>query len=137
MAAAAAPQPTAEGRPPLLSFRDAVSRPHIPIQEVTELKNGGSYKGEPALFYDSDEVSKLAAPFDQVLVGKFSGVRPNMEFLRKGFQIIGFKGDVSLGLLDAHHILIRFSQHEDYFRCWTRGSWSFKKTCDENPKMDP
>lgn len=111
MVAAVAPQPTAEGRPPLLSFRDAVSRSrrHIPIQEITELKNGGTYKGEPALFYDSDEVSRLAAPFDHVLVGKFTGVRPNMEFLRKGFQIIGYKGDVSLGLLDEHHILIRFS----------------------------
>lgn len=69
----------------------------------------------------------MASPFAMVLVGKFSTARPNMEFLRKGFQIIGFKGDVSLGLLDSYHILIRFALHEDYYRCWMRGSWSFKK----------
>ena len=116
-----------DGRPPQLSFRDAVSRPRIPIHEDTTIKEGGSFKGEPTLFYSKDEVSKLAAPFDHVLVEKFDAVRPNMAFLRKGFQIIGFKGDVDLELLDDHHILIRFSLQKDYYRCWMHESWDFKK----------
>ena len=41
--------------------------------------------------------------------------------------MIGFKGDVSLGLLDSRHILIRFALHENFYRCWIRGSWTFKK----------
>ena len=60
------------------------------------------------------------------LVGQFSDERPNMEFLRKGIQMIGFKGQVSLGLLDKHHVLIRFELHEDFYRFWIGGCWILK-----------
>ena len=119
----AAPQPI--DRPPP-SFKDVVARPVIPITEVTELKIGGVDQGEPAFIYSNEEYNNLAAPFDMVLVGQFSEARPNMVFLRKGFELIGFKGAVSLGMLDSKHVLIRFSLHEDFYRCWIRGSWNFK-----------
>ena len=75
------PRPTAEDRPPPVSYRDAVHCSAIPIKEATEIKNGSCYKGEPALFYSQEEFSHLVAPFDKTLVGKFIGDRPNMEFL--------------------------------------------------------
>lgn len=50
-----------------------------------------------------------------------------MEFIRRGFHTISFKGSFSLGLMDPRHILIRFEQEEDFHRCWLHGSWSFKK----------
>ena len=106
---AADPRPTAEVRPSPVSYQDVVHRPTILIKEVMDIKNGSCYKGEPAFFYTHEEFSHLAAPFDKTLVGKFTGARPNMEFLHKGFQIIWFKYYVSLGLLDSHPILIRFS----------------------------
>ena len=63
------------------------------------------------MLFSNKEYAKLADPFDMKLVGQFSAECPNMEFLRKGFQMIGFKGDVSLGLLDSRHILIRIALH--------------------------
>ena len=72
-------------RPPPNSFRDAVTRPSIPINEITDLKIGSSFRGEPALLYSNEEFARLAAPFDKVLVGQFTTTRPNMEFIRKGF----------------------------------------------------
>ena len=106
--------PPPSDRPPPVSFRDVVVRPSIPINENTELKIGDTFKGEPALIFSQDEFSKLAAPFDLVLIGKFTNSRPNMEFLRRGFRLIGFKGDVSLDLLNSHHVLLRFAIQEDY-----------------------
>lgn len=50
-----------------------------------------------------------------------------MEFIRKGFQTIGFKGGYRLGLIDQQHILIRFYLLEDYHRCWLHGFWNLKK----------
>lgn len=79
------------------------------------------------MLYTPSEVDFLAAPFNLTLIGKFAHDRPNMEFIRKGFSTIGFKGDYHLGLLDDSFVRIRFTQQDDYHRCWMHGTWSFKK----------
>lgn len=78
------------------------------------------------MIYLADEVDQLAALFHIHLVGKFSGVHPSMEFIKKGFSTIGFKGEFRLGLLVSQHILIRFTLPEDYHNCWMHGTWNFK-----------
>lgn len=50
-----------------------------------------------------------------------------MEFIRRGFKTIGFKGAYQLGLMDSQHIFIRFDLEEDFYRCWLHSSWIFKK----------
>ena len=111
-----------EGLP---TFRDVLSGPNMPIL-YSQIKEGGLYKGEPALLYSSDEVNNLAAPFQLTLIGKFLHTRLNMEFIKKGFSTIGFKGEYTIGLLDSLHIIIRFHSPEDYQHCWMHGTWSFK-----------
>lgn len=49
-----------------------------------------------------------------------------MEVLRKDFLAVGFKGSVTLGLLDPRHVLIRFEKEDDYHRCWFRGIRTFQ-----------
>lgn len=118
--------PRAEGLPPQKSFKDALSGQPILPPSSDGTKDGGIYKGEPALFFSKDEVNDLASPFQLVLIEKFKKNRLSMEFLRRGFTTIGFKGNVVLGLFDDRHIIIRFCLSEDYHRCWPRGSWNFK-----------
>lgn len=60
-----------------------------------------------------------------------------MEFPRRGFSTIGFKGGFTLRLFDDKHILIRFSLPEDYHRCWRRGSWNFKQHVKKVLKWSP
>lgn len=117
----------AEGQPSIPSFRDVLAGSKLPITIAPCIKEGSSYKGEPALLYTPSEVDSLAAPFHLTLIGKLSHDRPNMEFIRKGFSTICFQGDYHLGLLDDSHVLIRFTQQEDYHRCWMHGTWSFRK----------
>lgn len=82
------------------SFADMVRGTSVPM--VDAIKEETSYKGEPALDFTA------------------------MEFLRRGFKMIGFKGDFRLGLLDPKHVLIRFDLEENYHRCWLHRSWRFK-----------
>lgn len=60
-----------------------------------------------------------------------------MEFLRRRFSTIGFKGRFTLALFFDNHILIRFSLPEDYHRCWLRGSWNFKQHVMKVLKWSP
>lgn len=78
------------------------------------------------MFYTPAEVDFFVAPFSLSLIEKFEHNKPNIEFIRKGFSTIGFKGDYHLGLLANNRVLIRFTQQEDYQRCWMHGSWRFK-----------
>ena len=76
--------------------------------------------GEPAVCFSMDDIEKVAAPFQFSLVGKFSRGRLYMEDLRKFFCTLDLKGEVSLGLLDRRHVLIRLEHEADYYRVWAR-----------------
>ncbi|CAI9102482.1 OLC1v1000762C1 [Oldenlandia corymbosa var. corymbosa] len=81
------------------------------------------YKGEPAFLLTKEEDDKLAEPFKNALIGKFSKGRPSMEYLWAQFQKIGFKGEFSLGMLDHRLVLICFDQEDDFQRI--KGLWMF------------
>lgn len=108
----AALQSPTEGLPAKPSFADMVRGSSDLV--VKAIKEACSYKGEPALDFTDAEV----LPLHFALIGKFVTEQPTMEFLRKGFKTIEFKGDFCLGLMDTKHALILFDLEKDYHRCW-------------------
>lgn len=52
-------------------------------------------------------LNKLTEPFAISLVGKFNFCRPNMDHIRDFFHSLKLSGSFSVGLIDAHHILIK------------------------------
>ncbi|XP_071933805.1 uncharacterized protein [Coffea arabica] len=95
---------------------------------VPELGSLGSHRGEPALIISRQELTALAVPFRNALIGRFALRRPPMESIRKFFVSLGLKGEVSVGLLDAKHVLIRPSLEEDYSRLFIRRMWFFQNS---------
>lgn len=85
-----------------------------------------TFKGEPAVFFEEQELSSLAARFNLALIGKFAHGKPTTDVLYKEFQTIGLKGSFTIGWLDHRHVLLRFDFEEDYLRIWMKGSWSFR-----------
>ncbi|KAL3527899.1 hypothetical protein ACH5RR_012555 [Cinchona calisaya] len=81
------------------------------------------YKGDLAICFLNEEVENWFEPFNFSLVGRFEHRRPNMELIWKNFLTIGFKGAVSLGLLDHRYVLIRFDIEENFLRSWLKGMW--------------
>lgn len=70
-------------------------------QGASVVKETSAYKGRPIVFFTDEDVQVLSSPFKFVLVGKFSKGHSNMEDLCKDFQMVGFKGVYSIGLLDS------------------------------------
>ncbi|CAI9099019.1 OLC1v1035768C1 [Oldenlandia corymbosa var. corymbosa] len=54
-----------------------------------------------------------------------------MEYLRREFQTIGFKGSFSIGSIDFRHILICFDLEEDFHRCWLKAITPIATALDE------
>nr|XP_027083516.1 uncharacterized protein LOC113705806 [Coffea arabica] len=82
-----------------------------------------AHKGEPAVFFSREDIVKLAAPYKFVVVGKFSHGRPKLDDVRRFFSTLNLKNSVTIGHLDARHVLMRFNQEADFLRVWTRGIW--------------
>lgn len=74
---------------------------------VPSFKPSSQYKGEPAIFFEEEEIGSLAASLHNCLIGKFSYGKVLMEVLRKEFHKIDFKGSSTIGCLDPRHVLIR------------------------------
>lgn len=137
----AAPAGAAPAPSPPRSFADVVSNSaesSIPIRPPEK------FKGMPAVSFSDQDIQILAQKFKFALIGKFSKGRPPMVSIRKTFELIGFGGHFSLGLIDQKHILINFDLEEDYQRCWLRKSWSiqgfimniFKWSPDFRPEVE-
>ncbi|MDD0148503.1 DUF4283 domain-containing protein, partial [Shigella flexneri] len=84
------------------------------------LKQPGSFKGEPAITFSEEEMASLNAPFRLSLVGKFTLGRPALTEIRKIIISFGLKAEISIGLLDQKHVLLRCSHEEDFQRIWLR-----------------
>ena len=52
----------------------------------------GSYRGEPALVLSRQDMDNIAAPYHNVLVGRFAFSRPPMEVISRFFTALGLKG---------------------------------------------
>lgn len=96
----------------------------------SEIKASGAFKAPsrfkelPAIFFDESEITELSSRFDLAIVGRFPSGRPNLALIRKIFDKVGFSEAFTVSLLDATHILIRFSSNSDFLRCLLRKSWS-------------
>ena len=62
-------------------------------------------------------------PFCNALVGRFAFNNPPMDAIHKFFMSLDFKGDCSVGLLDATHILIQSFLEENYTRIFVCRIW--------------
>ncbi|KAK9274317.1 hypothetical protein L1049_019131 [Liquidambar formosana] len=88
---------------------------------LTALKKVVYNNGEPGIYWSKDEIAESAAPLQQTLIGKCSYGRPFLGVIR---EFIGskwmLKGEFFVGILDPRHIIIRFSQFEDFVHTWLR-----------------
>nr|XP_027062887.1 uncharacterized protein LOC113689294 [Coffea arabica] len=82
-----------------------------------------SHKGEVAVFFSVEDISKLASPFRLSLVGKFSRGRPKLEDIKKFVRSLDLKDSYMVGHMDARHVLIHCSSESDFHRLWLRGIW--------------
>ncbi|XP_019166799.1 PREDICTED: uncharacterized protein LOC109162583 [Ipomoea nil] len=113
---------TGAAAPPPRSFADILSDTTMPPL----IRPSERYKGMPAISFSDDDVHIFAHKFRYALVCKFAKYRPPMAELRKAFELIGFGGAFTLGLLDQRHILMNFDHETDFQRCWLRKSCSIK-----------
>lgn len=89
------------------------------------VKSVSSYKRELAIFFNEDEISALASPYQLCLIGEFSHGKSSKESLHKEFYTMGFKAGFCISWLDQRHVLIRFDIEEDYMRL--KGQWNFQR----------
>ena len=82
-----------------------------------------SYKEEAAVIFSKDDVEKLIAPYRCTLVGKFSHGRPSLEEIWKFFATLNLKDQVSIGLIDYRHVLLKCTTKTDFNRIWMQGIW--------------
>ncbi|XP_019161197.1 PREDICTED: uncharacterized protein LOC109157811 [Ipomoea nil] len=115
--------PSGAAAPPPRTFADLLSSSSAspPLLRPPE-----RFKGMPAVSFLDEDVRSFSHKFRFALIGKFAKSRPPMAEIRKAFDLIGFGGAFSLGLLDQRHILMNFDYEADFQRCWLRKSWSIK-----------
>lgn len=71
--------------------------------------------GNPTIEFTEEEVSTLAIPFENALVGKFSGPYPSLIDISEEIKKIGnLKGEVSIGAFDFKYVIIRFQNPTDF-----------------------
>ena len=75
------------------------------------------------MVFKADDIVATAIPFRYTLVGKFSRGRPLLPNLCKFFSTLDLRDTVSVGLLDARHVLLRFHGEADFLRVWSRSLW--------------
>ena len=86
-----------------------------------------SYKGEAAVFFSMEDITKLASPFRLSLVGKFSRGRPKLEDIRKFIRFLDLKDTCMVRHMDSRHVLIRCSSESDFHCLRLRGIWYVEK----------
>lgn len=108
------PQTAASLKKP--TFADVVAPKIIPPLPVTRAVN--RFKGLPSITFSEDEVQRFSVHYQYSLISSFWNGRPTMKQLISCFERIDFKLTPKLGLLDEHHILITFTNQDDYQRCF-------------------
>ncbi|KAL0287184.1 UNVERIFIED_CONTAM: hypothetical protein Scaly_2773100 [Sesamum calycinum] len=139
--------------PPLRSYRDAVAgvavRPPSPPMsfDTASFWPMGMLtrdQGMKVRRFSSEEIARLSQPFRYALVGKFSHGYPSMQHLRRWMLAHGFRGDFSVGAINARHFFIKFALEEDYTKLWIKSIWFvdgfpmrvFKWTPTFNPREE-
>ena len=127
MAAAAAPSSQGGGLSSSPTFKkkafSALFQDRLPSEVVKVQAAVSTHRGEPAVVFNAADIAAVASPFRFTLVGKFSKGRPLLPELRKFFSMLDLKDSVSVGLLDARHVLLRFNGEADFLRVWARNVW--------------
>ncbi|XP_027127732.1 uncharacterized protein [Coffea arabica] len=116
-------QPRAGGHSPSPSTKSFASLFANESPSPIDLKKPAAHRGEPAIFFSREDIVKLAAPYKFALVGKFSHGRPKLDEVRRFFSKLDLKNPVTIGHLDARHVLLRFTLEANFLLVWTRGLW--------------
>ncbi|KAK8915964.1 hypothetical protein KSP39_PZI023309 [Platanthera zijinensis] len=88
------------------------SPPPRPISIVNDL---------PAILFTDEEIANLAKPFTLSLVGKLSARKPSMDSIRTLLNRLKLSGKYTTGTLDSRHMLITFTDENDYTRVFSQG----------------
>ena len=126
MAAEAAPPPSGGGHPSPMFRKTAFSELFAQQSTAASVEIQASlttHRGEPAVVFKADDIAAAATPFRYTLVGKFSRGRPLLPDLRKFFSTLDLRETISVGLLDARHVLLGFHGEADFLRVWFRSLW--------------
>ncbi|VFQ66033.1 unnamed protein product [Cuscuta campestris] len=108
------------------SFADVIgSSPPTYLQSISS-KTISKHKGYPAISFTPSEIKSLSAPYEFSLVGRFPKSRPPLPVLRQVLERIGFRNSYSVGVLAPSHVLLTFSNAEDYQRCFSKRIWQIQ-----------
>ncbi|PKA63450.1 hypothetical protein AXF42_Ash005345 [Apostasia shenzhenica] len=114
------------GNPPI-SFAAAVSSCAVSPSLISVNKQPYYDKDAISFSYSSDDIKKLASPFDLSLVGKFLYGRPYLADIRRFFISLNLKGGCNFGLMDNRHLFINFLDSSDYHRLWEKQVYYVEK----------
>ena len=64
------------------SFTDVLTGKMSALCQVPDVGSIGTHRGEPAVVVSQEKLSKLAEPFQNVLIGRFAFGRPSLEDIR-------------------------------------------------------
>lgn len=103
-------------------------------------------KGEPAVFFNHEELQASMKPFDFSLVARTMQGRPPFTEIRQHLsKRFKFSDDFVISSLDNRHLLLRFNNYEDYLQLLLRESLYiqgrlfrfFRWSMDFSPNSDP
>lgn len=111
--------------------------PYRNASQVSDLGELSALRGELALKLSRQDITRLAEPHRNVLIGRFAYSLPPMESIRKFFISVGLKGGCMVGLFDAQHVFIRPHLEEDYARPFVRRTWFIQSSLMTISKWTP
>ncbi|KAL0334278.1 UNVERIFIED_CONTAM: hypothetical protein Sangu_1584000 [Sesamum angustifolium] len=79
--------------------------------------------GRTTLAFSDTEIEELAARFNLALIGKFSHGAPSYCNLHRLIAGLGVKGEFTVTMINAKHVVISLSHESDYSRLWLRRIW--------------
>ncbi|KAF8396048.1 hypothetical protein HHK36_017660 [Tetracentron sinense] len=93
------------------------------VEELVSVpvKKPSIHQGEPAIFFSAEEIEITSKQWKLCLVAKFLNGRPLLEEIRSYIRTAWcLKSDISVGLLDHRHVLLRFFNEEDFLGAWLK-----------------
>ncbi|XP_020599700.1 uncharacterized protein LOC110039088 [Phalaenopsis equestris] len=101
----------------------------------------GVKEGEPAILFTLRKIQSLNESIKFTLIGKFQFGHLKIDFVRTFFYDLQLTGAWKLGLMDGRHLLIKFSNEEDYARVFAKQTLlvagTLMKLLKWTPSFDP
>ncbi|KAL0361197.1 UNVERIFIED_CONTAM: hypothetical protein Sradi_3804200 [Sesamum radiatum] len=79
-----------------------------------------TYRGGRAINFSMTETEILSVHLKFALISKFSHGYLSMQVIRTYFAKLGLRGAYSIGVINVKHIIIKFSNEDDFSRVWLK-----------------